>query len=499
FSLIRRRSKSEENLTTLMHRNVFRSSQRSLLSALHRSSAARPSVRRRHSSCVEMNSRDTMRIATIYGWVTDDIDFADPKNHISPPEKPLPPVENDPHVFNLLERVNSCVINYITPSQPIGDGAVISAATIEKLIEKLTSDIGINFLLDFFLTYRQFISPVKLCKWLILRFRWAVMEETEVRRLVRIRTFVVLRYWMTHFWTQDFKPSRTLRFILSTFLSQLRTHPAIVDSDRDSRIIRNLRTVFKKQRKLHSSEQIQDSLPRKSCVDIHEKDTITEELDAHSTITLRSPQKPFILQHRSEIIMQQFCIIEKELLERVTWVEIVEMRWKKTRASLAQRSGDGSSPTSEVLDCNIDAVIEWFNLTYIWVISEIVSVHSLEVRVQVIEKFIRIALKCYHHRNYSTLLQILLGLQSPYVSRLNKTWHRVDQYERQIFDRLKDLPNPERNWKRVRNCMTSAVEAVAETQAVEAILSDNGPEQPMFLSQQGSIPFLGKLDTRSMP
>ncbi|KAG2172473.1 hypothetical protein INT44_006646, partial [Umbelopsis vinacea] len=211
-------------------------------------------------------------------------------------------------------------------------------------------------------------------------------------------------------------------------------------------------------------------------------------IDTQSNITLRHPQKPFILQHRSEVIMQQFCIIEKELLERVTWVEIVEMRWKKTRAPVSQRSGEGNS---NVLDCNIDAVIEWFNITYVWVISEILSIQSLEVRVQVIEKFIRIALKCYHHRNYSTLLQILLALQSPHVSRLNKTWNRVDQYERQIFERLKDLPNPERNWKRVRNCMISAVEAVAETQAVEAILSDDGPDQPMFLSQRGSIPFLG--------
>ncbi|KAG2172472.1 hypothetical protein INT44_006645, partial [Umbelopsis vinacea] len=190
-----------------------------------------------------------------------------------PPERPLPPVENDPRVFDVLEKVNTCVINYITPTQTVGGelvsstmervgstptaGAVISAATIEKLIEKLTRDIDTNFLLDFFLTYRQFMSPVKLCKWLMLRFRWAVMEETEVRRIVRIRyvirltftnvyarqikplihsTFVVLRYWMTYFWVQDFKPSRTLRFILSTFLSQLRAHPAVEESDRDSRI-----------------------------------------------------------------------------------------------------------------------------------------------------------------------------------------------------------------------------------------------------------------------
>jgi RasGEF domain len=445
---------------------------------------------------------------------------------------------------------------------------------------------------------------------------------------------------MTYFWIQDFKPSRTLRFMLSTFLSQLRAHPAIVDSDRDTRIIRNLRNVFKKQRKLHLSEDVQISSSRESAINIHENDTIAEDfeirrddrlqstkdtredsaigmppshhkhsisldntrepkpslstpvvpilkrsrrmsensqrgvndsnewaarltfglrsvkrtvpamyrslvegfvgnntsyntckcddfrresgishssddmmdlrsyksntsisatlnasyrsrrvgkssshiekssenelrlyaprprpsqsltepprnysefstgsdmyqqphpnpacpyhlsisppnvasppnisyvpstaskaksfstdmessihsgfrIDTQSNITPRYPQKSFILQHRSEVIMQQFCIIEKELLERVTWVEIVEMRWKKTRAPVSQRSGEGNGSASNVLDCNIDAVIEWFNITYIWVISEIVSIQSLEIRVQVIEKFIRIAL-----------------------------------------------------------------------------------------------------------
>lgn len=94
-----------------------------------------------------------------------------PQAAISPPERPLPPVENDPRVFDLLETVNTCVINYITPTQPtngelasssmerVGStptaGAVISAATIEKLIEKLTSDIGKLCLHRVTLTLRQ--------------------------------------------------------------------------------------------------------------------------------------------------------------------------------------------------------------------------------------------------------------------------------------------------------------------------------------------------------
>lgn len=74
------------------------------------------------------------------------------------PDQPIPPVENDPHVFDLLEKVNPSVVNYITPLQSgntelasstrerMGStptaGSVLSAATIEKLLEKLTSDIG---------------------------------------------------------------------------------------------------------------------------------------------------------------------------------------------------------------------------------------------------------------------------------------------------------------------------------------------------------------------
>ncbi|RUP20115.1 hypothetical protein BC936DRAFT_139269 [Jimgerdemannia flammicorona] len=39
---------------------------------------------------------------------------------------------------------------------------------------------------DFFLTYRTFISPVQLCKLLTLRFRWALENDDEDRRVVRI-------------------------------------------------------------------------------------------------------------------------------------------------------------------------------------------------------------------------------------------------------------------------------------------------------------------------
>lgn len=44
-----------------------------------------------------------------------------------------------------------------------------------------------EFMTDFFLTYRSFISPTQLCRLFILRFRWALENDNEDRKIVRIR------------------------------------------------------------------------------------------------------------------------------------------------------------------------------------------------------------------------------------------------------------------------------------------------------------------------
>lgn len=44
-----------------------------------------------------------------------------------------------------------------------------------------------GFMADFFLTYRLFMSPVQLCKYLIQRYLWALEEDTEFRCVIRVR------------------------------------------------------------------------------------------------------------------------------------------------------------------------------------------------------------------------------------------------------------------------------------------------------------------------
>ncbi|KAI7868947.1 hypothetical protein BDF14DRAFT_1789654 [Spinellus fusiger] len=128
---------------------------------------------------------------------------------------------------------------------------VIEAASVEKLVEKLTSTLDYTYMTDFFLTYRTFIHPTQLCKLLILRFRWALQDDDEDRRVVRIRTFVVMRHWLSNYFVHDFISCRDLRIVLTSFLNSLPFHPLVQQSPRDRRIVKGLKRVVRRLKKVY--------------------------------------------------------------------------------------------------------------------------------------------------------------------------------------------------------------------------------------------------------
>ncbi|KAI1318062.1 hypothetical protein EDD11_007296 [Mortierella claussenii] len=128
---------------------------------------------------------------------------------------------------------------------------VIMAATVEKLVEKLTSEIDYTFLTDFFLIYRLFITPMALLNLFILRFQWALIDDSPQRQIVRIRTFVTLRHWLLNYFGFDFMRSKKLRQALNVHLRALSKHPLVIDSPRDGRIVMELRRYAQSLKKIH--------------------------------------------------------------------------------------------------------------------------------------------------------------------------------------------------------------------------------------------------------
>ncbi|ORZ01282.1 ras guanine nucleotide exchange factor domain-containing protein [Syncephalastrum racemosum] len=729
---------------------------------------------------------------------------------------------------------------------------VIEAATVEKLVEKLTVSLDYTFMTDFFLTYRTFISPSQLCNLLILRFRWGMETDSEERRIVRIRTFVVMRHWLLNYFVHDFIPCRELRVILTSFLNSLPFHPLVKHSPRDQRIVKSLKRVVRRLKKVYyvsssTSERVkvippppptedqerveemvraklaQSPMRRKtdlvSSVDVSDRhhgnmavqdtrsapvvvvgsvrtprgtpveggemrgpsneakrsnlssvslarlgsrsqlkqeavkqsymrrmeqqkrymlndgkkyssstiaqsindnaeagegdmggeasnrssmisdnslesalspgttdaETDSEDEDedeedegdgedeeedgdrdtGNDSVTVNPPQKeqfnderltarlererrrleeeeeqrraaffsnktdgadktrrlsaptvdgnkarkngfkkqqsfdsgfdktsskgislrslkqrsgsrssshapvhptdacfgetntpvqpsvtssgdlprmveldipreqqassiagtpamyplPFILYFRSDRMARQFCLIEAQVLLNIDWEEMVHCRWTKmstqpfTRGNGAvgeegEESFSIDYATDEEDEVNytrrmrqkqlarqeheggVEQVINRFNAVCQWVASEIVRTRYLDDRVRVVEKFIRLAQKCKVYCNFATLVQILLGLQSPAVSRLQKTWSRVGTTEMRLLDQLSVFTSPMKNWKHIRDSMTQVAEEYGMS-PVEVQIEMPGTNHHAFSKTKIKIPFGG--------
>ncbi|BGP27425.1 Guanine nucleotide exchange factor lte1 [Rhodotorula toruloides] len=154
------------------------------------------------------------------------------------------------------------------PSTPYAK-RILMAASVERLVAELTSQISSDLLTDFCLTYRHFIAPVDLLHLLISRFDWAMTpsmqpqgglssstssaslsalaaEDDALRRVVRVRTFVAIRYWLLNHFMDDFFPSRELRTTLTMWLNNAARDERFKSSPKDARLIKGLKKTARK-------------------------------------------------------------------------------------------------------------------------------------------------------------------------------------------------------------------------------------------------------------
>ncbi|KNE63458.1 hypothetical protein AMAG_08583 [Allomyces macrogynus ATCC 38327] len=184
---------------------------------------------------------------------------------------------------------------------------------------------------------------------------------------------------------------------------------------------------------------------------------------------------PWILRVRSSEVAQHLSIVEQVRVRRVDWTELLEIavgrhplarsgsRGMLFGATMARRNADevGDDDEEEAArHGNVREVIDRFNTTCQWVTSQILSAEDVAVRARAIEKFIKIAAKCAAYSNYSTLMAITLGLQSPYVDRLKRTWAKVHTEKRATLQQLVDLTSPFRNFKDLRAAMEDCATGV---------------------------------------
>jgi hypothetical protein len=170
---------------------------------------------------------------------------------------------------------------------------------------------------------------------------------------------------------------------------------------------------------------------------------------------------PFILAFDSDILAQQFTLVEKDALNEIDWKELIDMRWKN-----AEQNGlHVRSWVSFLRDTDargVEVVIARFNIMVKWAVSEIVLTQHIEERARCVIKLIHIAAHCRRYRNFATMAQLTIALTSNEVSRLTKTWAMVPESDQRTLRELEALMSPTRNFYGMRAEMEGGGAAVAE-------------------------------------
>jgi hypothetical protein len=161
---------------------------------------------------------------------------------------------------------------------------------------------------------------------------------------------------------------------------------------------------------------------------------------------------PFVLAYDSEVLAQQFTVVEKDALDEIDWKELIELRWKQSSPQI--RDWVQYLRTEEAR--GVDVVIARFNLVVKLVVSECVLTEDMQERARCIVKYIHIATHARRLRNYATMYQIAIALISNDVSRLHKTWALVPAAELQVMKELEAIVQPLRNFHNLRLEMETA-------------------------------------------
>ncbi|ODV80661.1 ras GEF, partial [Suhomyces tanzawaensis NRRL Y-17324] len=194
----------------------------------------------------------------------------------------------------------------------------------------------------------------------------------------------------------------------------------------------------------------------------------------------------FVLGFDSQALANHFTIIEKDMLQEIDWKELIELKWNKELTPVNSWLEIIVNDQYYNKNKGVNLIIARFNLMVNWIVSEIILTRSQKERIAIISRFIHIAQKCYSLQNYSTLMQIILGLTSEKVQKLRETWKNLPPGDILMLKNLEELASPLKNFLNIRLCINQMKPSKGCIPFVGLYLSDLifNAERPTFIKQK---------------
>ncbi|KAL0573785.1 cell division cycle-related protein [Marasmius crinis-equi] len=329
-------------------------------------------------------------------------------------------------------------------------GAVIGG-TIDALVKRLpyakTADP--HFFKTFLMTFRTFTTPEELFSVLV-QVLWISprleLHTDDEQRSVEMEQIVVRA--------------------TTVFDSLLATHDVL--EEEDVRILRSRLIEF-------ARSDIDTFPPASQLLAVVDRSTQSQE-DGRGPIVNTSqtpPPRPIFPKTKRKLDLLDIDPLELArqftLMECCLYQKIRPMEWlRRVRAQEPSENRD-----------NIAAVVRMSNRIVDWVAQSILSKNDSK-RVATIRHLISIADHCRTLNNFSTMIAIVSGLNNPSVSRLKRTWDRVNQTSIAHFGACVVALDTHKNFKKycllLDSVMTPCVPFIGVFLLMLQFIEDDSPD-----------------------
>ncbi|XP_014675863.1 PREDICTED: ras-GEF domain-containing family member 1B-A-like, partial [Priapulus caudatus] len=154
--------------------------------------------------------------------------------------------------------------------------------------------------------------------------------------------------------------------------------------------------------------------------------------------------------------VHEMCESPAVLAEQLTHIELERLRHLGPEEFVQAFAED--SKCAEITEMkktkNLEYYAKWFNRLSYLVATDICLNVKKKQRAKIIEYFIDVAKECFNLGNFNSLMAIVAGMNMAPVSRLKKTWSKVDTSK---FDILEHQMDPASNFNSYRATLQAAM------------------------------------------
>ncbi|XP_065195397.1 ras-GEF domain-containing family member 1B-like [Sycon ciliatum] len=218
---------------------------------------------------------------------------------------------------------------------------------------------------------------------------------------------------------------------------------------RDEKMMKHLKEITQACASL--SPAVRQSVGQVTSVLIKRLATLDKYEDMLSRADIAMSEK--LTQVNRQVDIMEICPSARVLAQQLTHVELERLTHIGAEEFIQTFVSVESPCTTDgemKLTRNLEAYVEWFNrLSYLIAMEICCSSKSRDKkkRVKVIDYFIDVANECFQLNNFNSLMAIIAGINMTPVTRLKKTWSKVNMVNNEL---LETYANPSGNFNNYR-------------------------------------------------